>query len=54
MAMNDRFAQGADLGGFQDLPEDRYDNYRARYNQRKNRLLLSFFNELHEASDFRC
>ena len=33
------FCAGADLGGFQDLPEDRYDNYRARYNQRRNRLL---------------
>ncbi len=37
------FCAGADLGGFQDLPEDRYDNYRARYNQRKNRLLYRFF-----------
>ena len=37
------FSAGADLGGFQDLPEDRYDNYRARYNQRKNRLLYRFF-----------
>ena len=36
------FCAGADLGGFQDLPEDRYDNYRARYNQRKNRLLYRF------------
>ena len=37
------FCAGADLGGFQDLPEDRDDNYRARYNQRKNRLLYRFF-----------
>tara|TARA_B100000686_G_scaffold341836_2_gene419893 strand:- start:248 stop:1093 length:846 start_codon:yes stop_codon:yes gene_type:complete len=37
------FCAGADLGGFQDLLEDRYDNYRARYNQRKNRLLYRFF-----------
>ncbi len=36
------FCAGADLGGFQDLPEDRYDNYRARYNQRKNRQLYRF------------
>lgn len=36
------FCAGADLGGFKDLPEDRYDNYRARYNQRKNRLLYRF------------
>ena len=36
------FCAGADLGGFKDLPDDRYDNYRARYNQRKNRLLYRF------------
>ena len=36
------FCAGADLGGFQDLPDDRYDNYRARYNQRKNRLFYRF------------
>ena len=36
------FCAGADLGGFQDLPDDRYDNYGARYNQRKNRLLYRF------------
>ena len=36
------FCAGADLGGFQGLPEDHYDNYRARYNQRKNRLLYRF------------
>ena len=36
------FCAGADLGGFQDLVEDRYDNYRARYNQRRNRLLYRF------------
>ena len=36
------FCAGADLGGFKDLPEDRYDNYRARYNQRKNRQLYRF------------
>lgn len=36
------FCAGADLGGFQDLIEDRYDNYRARFNQRKNRLLFRF------------
>lgn len=36
------FCAGADLGGFKDLPEDRYDNYRARYNQRRNRLLYRF------------
>lgn len=36
------FCAGADLGGFKDLPQDRYDNYRARYNQRKNRLLYRF------------
>ncbi len=36
------FCAGADLGGFKDLVEDRYDNYRARYNQRRNRLLYRF------------
>ena len=36
------FCAGAELGGFKDLPDDRYDNYRARYNQRKNRLLYRF------------
>ncbi len=36
------FCAGADLGGFTDLPEDRYDNYRARYNQRRNRQLYRF------------
>ena len=36
------FCAGADLGGFQDLPEDRYDNYRARYNQRKMRTLYQY------------
>lgn len=36
------FCAGADLGGFKDLPEDRYDNYRARYNSRKNRQLYRF------------
>ena len=36
------FCAGADLGGFRDLPEDRYDNYRARYNQRRNRALYRF------------
>ncbi|MEC7489528.1 MAG: enoyl-CoA hydratase/isomerase family protein [Pseudomonadota bacterium] len=36
------FCAGADLGGFKDIVEDRYDNYRARYNQRRNRLLYRF------------
>ena len=36
------FCAGADLGGFKDVVEDRYDNYRARYNQRRNRLLYRF------------
>ena len=31
------FCAGADLSGFSDAPEHRFDNYRARYNQRKTR-----------------
>jgi len=31
------FCSGADLSGFSDAPEHRFDNYRARYNQRKTR-----------------
>ena len=34
------FCAGADLSGFSDAPEHRYDNYRARYNQRKTRLVF--------------
>ena len=33
------FCAGADLSGFSDAPEHRYDNYRARYNQRKTRAV---------------
>jgi enoyl-CoA hydratase/carnithine racemase len=36
------FCAGADLSGFSDRPQDRYDNYRARYNTRKNRLLYRY------------
>ncbi len=36
------FCAGADLSGFSDKPEERYDNYRARYNTRKNRLLFRY------------
>lgn len=36
------FCAGADLGGFSDRPEDRYDNYRARFNIRKNRQLFKY------------
>ena len=36
------FCAGADLSGFSDRPEDRYDNYRARYNARKNRLMFTY------------
>ncbi|MGE0748609.1 MAG: enoyl-CoA hydratase/isomerase family protein [Rhodospirillales bacterium] len=36
------FCAGADLSGFSDRPEDRYDNYRARFNVRKNRQLFKF------------
>jgi enoyl-CoA hydratase/carnithine racemase len=36
------FCAGADLSGFSDEPEDRYDNYRARYNLRKNRQLFPY------------
>ena len=36
------FCAGADLSGFSDRPQDRYDNYRARYNIRKNRLLFKY------------
>lgn len=38
------FCAGADLSGFSDAPENRYDNYRARYNQRKTRTM---FRHLH-------
>lgn len=42
-AGNERaFCAGADLAGFSDAPEHRYDNYRARYNVRKNRLLFRY------------
>lgn len=34
------FCAGADLSGFSDTPEARYDNYRARYNQRKTRAVF--------------
>ena len=33
------FCAGADLAGFSDAPEHRYDNYRARYNQRETRAI---------------
>lgn len=36
------FCAGADLSGFSDAPEDRYDNYRARYNQRKTRAVYRY------------
>lgn len=36
------FCAGADLSGFSDRPQDRYDNYRARYNTRKNRLMFRY------------
>ncbi len=36
------FCAGADLSGFSDRPQDRYDNYRARYNIRKNRLMFKY------------
>ena len=36
------FCAGADVGGFRDRPRDRYDNYRARYNTRRNRLLYKY------------
>ncbi|NQU71216.1 MAG: enoyl-CoA hydratase/isomerase family protein [Rhodospirillales bacterium] len=36
------FCAGADLSGFSDKPQERYDNYRARYNTRKNRLLFHY------------
>lgn len=39
------FCTGADLSGFRDQPEDRYDNYRARYNHRLTRLVfLALYN----------
>src|SRR5262245_28041043 len=38
------FCAGADLSGFSDAPEHRFDNYRARYNQRKTRAV---FRQLH-------
>ena len=36
------FCAGADVSGFSDRPQDRYDNYRARYNTRRNRLLYKY------------
>ena len=36
------FCAGADLSGFSDKPKERYDNYRARYNLRKNRQLFPY------------
>ena len=36
------FCAGADVGGFRDRPQDRYDNYRARYNTRRNRVLYRY------------
>ena len=39
------FCAGADLSGFSDLPEDRYDNYRARYNTRKNRQMFKYVHD---------
>ena len=36
------FCAGADLGGFKDEIHERYDNYRARYNVRRNRVLYKF------------
>jgi enoyl-CoA hydratase/carnithine racemase len=36
------FCAGADLSGFSDAPEHRYDNYRARYNQRQTRQLYRY------------
>ena len=36
------FCSGADLGGFKDEIHERYDNYRARYNVRRNRVLYKF------------
>ena len=36
------FCAGADLSGFSDKPEERYDNYRARFNTRLNRKLFPY------------
>ncbi len=36
------FCAGADLSGFSDSPEHRYDTYRARYNQRKTRAIYRY------------
>lgn len=36
------FCAGADLSGFSDKPEERYDNYRERYHARKNRQLFPY------------
>lgn len=36
------FCAGADLSGFKDEIHERYDNYRARYNVRRNRVLYKF------------
>lgn len=36
------FCAGADLSGFSDAPEHRYDTYRARYNQRKTRTIFRY------------
>ncbi|MEX2455131.1 MAG: enoyl-CoA hydratase/isomerase family protein, partial [Rhodospirillaceae bacterium] len=36
------FCAGADLSGFKDRVQDRYDNYRARYNQRQIRQVFKY------------
>ncbi len=36
------FCSGADLSGFSDRPEDKFDNYRARFRVRQQRLLFPF------------
>ena len=36
------FCAGADVGGFKDRPQDRYDNYRARYSTRRTRVLYRY------------
>jgi enoyl-CoA hydratase/carnithine racemase len=36
------FCAGADLSGFSDRPQDKFDNYRARFHQRKQRQIFPF------------
>ena len=45
------FCAGADLSGFSNAPEHRFDNYRARYNQREDAHDVPAAPQLHQAGD---